>query len=201
MSRYLLLLSFFAFVISACVTSESGDAPEPVLSGGVIETSEAGAAALSSEPLNPETCAGVLGSPPGSHTLELQSLTETVQDGDQQVDAMCSAVYETSNSGDPFLAVALIKFDSDGPAIERYELLKQVFVAQGYPISEVNSADERLLDRVSALIDSDGIGRTTVLRQNNWVLTVSIGPTTGDSLWTPDDVQMIGESIIKRAQN
>ena len=113
---------------------------------------------------------------------------------------MCSAIFDTSTPGDPFLAVALIKFNTDAPAIARYDLLKNVFVTQSVPISEVNSADEATLDRFSGLLDRDGIGRTNVFRQNNWVLTVSNGPTTADSLWTLDDLQIIGESIIGRAQ-
>ena len=75
-----------------------------------------------------------------------------------------------------------------------------MFVAEGVPLSEVNSADDNALDWVSALIDRDGIGRTTVLRQENWVMTVSVGPTTTDSPWTTTDIQAIGESIIDRAQ-
>ena len=73
---------------------------------------------------------------------------------------MCSAVFQTSNPGEPFLAVALLKFDSDTPAIAHYELLKDAFVALNHPISEVNSADDGLLDRFSALIDK---GRTRML--------------------------------------
>jgi hypothetical protein len=75
-----------------------------------------------------------------------------------------------------------------------------VFVTQGIPISEVTSADERTADWFSALMDSDGIGRTTVIQLNSWVLTVSNGPTTEDALWTTDDLQFIGESIIARAR-
>ena len=114
---------------------------------------------------------------------------------------MCAAVYETSNPGDPFLSIALIRFDSDDAAEARYELLKDAFVAQGVAISEVDNAAEGLVDRVSALIDRDGIGRMTILRQKSWVLSASVGPTTDDSLWTTVDIQLIGESIIGRAQN
>ena len=200
LTRRIFTLSLLALVISACVTSTSGEAPDPVFSGPG-STSAAGAAALSSEAIDPATCEGVLGRPPGTHTLELQSLTETGQGGNQQIDAMCAAVFDTTTPGDPFLTVALIRFDSDEPAIAHYDLLKRVFLDQGYPISEVNSTDERLSDRVSALIDNDGIGRTTVLRQNKWVLTISVGPTIAESLWTTADVEVIGESIIDRAQN
>ena len=191
------LLSFFV-LISACATS-SGEAPDPVVSGpGPM--SAAGAAALSSDPIDPETCQGVLGQPPGTHTLELQSLTDSGQAGSDRIDSMCAAIYKTPTPGDPFLTVALIEFDADGPAAAHYDLLKDVFVAEGVPLSEVNSADDNALDWVSALIDRDGIGRTTVLRQENWVMTVSVGQTTTDSPWTTTDIQAIGESIIDRAQ-
>ena len=198
-SRLLFLMLQTAVVVSACATSESGEAPGPVLSGPG-STSAAGLAALSVEPLDSATCQGVLASPPSSHTLELQSLTDSGQAGNQEIDAMCAAVYETATPGDPFLTVALIQFDSDGPAITHYDLLRGAFVAQGIAISELNSADENLLDSVSGLIDRDGIGRTTVMRQNDWLLTVSVGPTTNDSLWTAGDIQMIGESILSRAR-
>ncbi len=195
---YLSLPLLVAATLSACISS-SGEAPSPV-SSVPLSTSEAGVAALSSGTLNPDTCQGVLGTPPDTHSLDLQALTTTARRDNQQIDAMCSAVFQTSNPGEPFLAVALLKFDSDTPAIAHYELLKDAFVALNHPISEVNSADDGLLDRFSALIDKDGIGRTTVMRQNSWVLTVSVGPTTTNSLWTTDDIQVIGESIIGRAQ-
>jgi hypothetical protein len=199
MIRILFLLPLVVLVIAACATSESGEAPAPVSSNSV-DPSAAGLAALSTESLDPLTCEGVLGSPPSTHTLELQSLTETVQDEVPQIRNMCAAVYETSTPGDPFLTVALIGFDSDGPAISHYDLLKNVFVTQDVSISELNNADDSLLDHFSALQDRDGIGRTTVLRQKNWVLTISNGPNTTDSLWTTDDLQFIGESVISRAQ-
>ena len=198
--RSLSLMLLLAFVISACATSASGDPPEPVLSGR-DSASAAGLAALSTETIDPATCEGVLGSPPSTHTLELQSLTGSGQGGSDRIDAMCAAVYETSNPADPFLTVALIMFDSDGPAVAHYDLLRGAFITQGFAISEVNSAGEGLLDRVSALIDNDGIGRTSVLHQKNWVLTISVGPTMVDSLWTNADIDVIGESIIGRAQS
>lgn len=199
MFRLIVLLPVFILTAAACATSSSGEAPTAVVSVP-LTTSAAGAAALVSGPLNPETCEGVLGSPPSTHTLGLQSLTGIAQQESSQINAMCSAVYETSNPGDPFLTIALIKFDSDTPSIERYDLLKSTFVTIGHPISEINNADADHIDRFSALIDRDGIGRTTVLRQNNWALTVSVGPTTQDSLWTSDDLQVIGESILERVR-
>ena len=199
-SRSLFLMLLLALVISACATSESGEAPEPDVSGQG-SASAAGLSALSTESINPATCEGVLGSPPGTHTLELQSLTDSGQAGSEDIDSMCAAVYETSNPGDAFLTIALIRFNADDAAEAHYDLLKGVFVTQGVAVSEVDSADEGLVVGVSALIDGDGIGRITVLRQRNWVLTVSVGPTTDDSLWTTTDIQLIGESIIGRAQN
>jgi hypothetical protein len=39
-----------------------------------------------------ETCEGVLGSPPPTHTLELQALTDTAQENEQSLESMCAAV-------------------------------------------------------------------------------------------------------------
>jgi len=198
--RRLVLVPLLVLVISSCaITGTSGEAPDPV-SSGLGPTSAAGAAALSTGSIDPATCEGVLGPPPQTHTLELQSLTDSGQGGSPRIDSMCAAVYQTSNPGDPFLTVALMRFDGDGPAVAHYDLLKAVFAAEGIALSEVDSTDEGVLDWVSALIDSDGIGRTTVMRQTRWVMTISVGPTTDDSLWTATDVQVIGESIIARAQ-
>jgi hypothetical protein len=199
LSRSLYPLLLLTIVVSACGTSESGEAPDPV-SSGPDPTSAAGAAALSSDPIDPLTCHGVLGRPPETHTLALQSLTDSGKAGNEQIDSMCAAGYETSVPGDPFLTVALIEFDSDGPAADHYELLKSSFVAEGITVSEVDSADDGPLDWVSALIERDGIGRITVMRQMNWVMSVSVGPTATDSPWTSTDMRTIGESIINRAQ-
>jgi hypothetical protein len=100
--------------------------------------------------------------------LELQSLTDSGRAGSEPIDSMCAAVYETANPGDPFLSVALIRFSADDAAEARYDLIKGGFVTQGVAISEVDNAAEGLLDRVSAPIDSGGIGRMTVLHQKNW---------------------------------
>ncbi len=99
------------------------------------------------------------------------------------------------------LTAALIKFDSAEPAIARYEMIKEGWVINDMPVSEINNADEALPDRVSVLIDSDGMGRIVALRKKNWLLTISIGPTTVVSPWTAGDAQMIGESIMERVQN
>jgi len=179
-----------ALLLGACGSSTSG--------GG--SATAAGEAALSTEPLDPLTCQGALASPSGTLSLELQSLTEATQAGDQLVDTMCAAVYQTSTPGDPFLAVALINFDEDPAAAARYDLLKAAFVAEGGVLSEVDSAGDTSVDRFSMLIDRDGIGRTTVLRTTTWVLTISVGPTTTDSPWTATDLEVIGQSILNRAR-
>ena len=79
MSRYLLLFPVLALVITACtISSKSGEAPEPVLSGA-LTTSEAGIAALSTAAIDPDSCSGVLGAAQGVHSLQAQSFTSTVR--------------------------------------------------------------------------------------------------------------------------
>ena len=198
MTRYLLLLPLLALTFAACANSDSGDAPSPVSS--IQSTlSAAGLAAITTGPLDPLTCEGVLGSPPSTHTLELQSLTDSGQGG-PQVESMCSALYQTSDRDIPFLVLSLINFGSNELAIATYDRARSTFISLDKLVSEVNSSDEDLLDHFSALQDSGNIGRTTVLRHNRWVLTVSNGPTVSDSLWTTDDLQLIGESILRRAR-
>jgi hypothetical protein len=184
-------------VTSACITS-TGDAPDPVISGVGAPTAS-GDAALSSEPINPLTCEGVLAAPVDTHSLELQALTESGQAGGQEVDAMCSAVYEPSTSGDPFLAVALIDFTADRSAATHYDLLKAAFAADDSVLSEVDSADGDSMDQFSAFVDRDGIGQTTVLRKTDCVVTISVGPTIDASPWTATDIAAVGESILNRA--
>lgn len=196
--RSILLLAFTLLLVSACaVASESGEAPDPV-SSNVAPTSEAGAAAISAAVIDPRSCSGVLGPAIGTHSLETESFTETVQTSEQHIEAMCSASYETTVPGDPFLTVALIKFDSIEPAIDRYEMIKEGFVVNDLPISEVNSSDPGALDQLSALIDSDGMGRITVFRKQNWAISISVGPTTDVAPWTTGDLEMIGKSILER---
>jgi len=96
--------------------------------------------------------------------------------------------------------MALINFDDDRAAAARYDLLKAAFVAEGGLLSEVDSAEGASVDRFSMLIDRDGIGRTTVLRETTWVMTISVGPTTTDSPWTATDLEVIGQSILNRAR-
>ncbi len=195
----LLCVGFLVAMLGTACASGSGAAPDPVVSGAG-STTAAGDAALSTGPLDPLTCQGVLAIPSGTLSLDLQSLTETAQAGGQPIDTMCAAVYETSTPGDPFLTVALINFDGDLSATAHYDLLKAAFVAQGGALSEVDSEDDASMDRISALIDSDGIGRTTVLRKATWVMTISVGPTTSDSPWTATDLEVIGQSILNRAR-
>jgi hypothetical protein len=181
---------------SGCV-STSGDAPDPIRSGGGFTTA-AGGAAVSNEPIDSSTCEGVLAGPPDTHSLKLQSLTDSGQANSPGIDTMCAALYQTSAPGDPFLTVALINFEADRFAAAHYDLLKGAFVAQGITLSEVDSLDESSLDQFSALIDREGIGRTTVFRKTTWVVTLSIGPTTSASPWTARDIEAIGQSILTR---
>lgn len=198
MFRFLLSIALFAFLVTGCL-NVSGDAESPVTSGS-LDTTEAGRAALLIGPLNPQICEAVLASPPSTHTLELQALTETVQDGDPQIDSMCAAIYETSAVDGSFLTVALVQFDSGAPAIARYDLLRAALIALDHLVSEINNADDGLLDWFSAGIDADGIGRTTVLRLKSWVISISTGPTNAESPWNRDDLLLIGESIVRRGQ-
>lgn len=197
--HFVFILTFVIVAAVGCTLTKSGEAVEPV-SSVPLSPSAAGISAMSDGLLDPVSCEGVLGTPPTSHTLELQALTETVQDSAQQINTMCAAGYKSSIPDGPFLVVTLIEFDSVAPAIVRYDMLKNVYSSQDYPISELNNADDSLLDWFSALMDNEGIGRTTVLRLNNWVLTISNGPIIAGSPWTTDDLRIVGESIIRRAQ-
>lgn len=197
--HFVFLMTFLVVAVVGCTITGTGEAPSPV-SSIPLTASDAGLAATSDGPLDPVSCEGVLASPPATHTLELQALTETGQGGSEQIDTMCAAVYQASTPGDPFIAVALIAFDSSAPAVVRYDMLRDVYSSGSYPVSEINNADDGLLDEFSALMDSDGIGRTTVIRHNSWILTISSGPTVAESPWTADDLRIIGRSIIARAQ-
>ncbi len=198
MFRFLAPLAFVALLVTACIDL-SGEGSEPNTSGS-LDTTEAGRAALLTGPLNPETCEEVLADPPSSYTLQLQALTASAQGGSPRLETMCAAIFQTSAADGSFLTMALIRFDSLDPAIARYNLLKAALIALDHPISEIDNANDDLLDWFAARIDSDGIGQTTVLRLNNWVLSISIGPTIAESTWNTDDLLLIGESIIRRAQ-
>ena len=189
-----------AFAAMACgVSSESDEVSEPVVSPA-IATTESGSNAVSAAEIDADTCDGVLAPVTGRLSLETQPLTDTVKEAQPQIESMCSALYETGEVGGEFLTIALIGFDSDDSAVSHYEMMKDVFVVSGVPISEVNNADERLTDQVSALMDSDGIGRTTVLRRQGWVMSVSVGPTMADSPWVVGDMEMIGRGVLDRVK-
>jgi hypothetical protein len=199
MLRRLILLPIIALIAVACATSESGEASEPVVSG-VPNTTAAGAAALTTGVVDAHTCDAVLGSAPDGSTLKTRSLTEGLKDSGQPIKFKCGADYEGSAPGDPFLAITMIEFNDDASGIEWYEMIKDGFVINSMPISEVNSADENLVDRLSALIDEGGTGRIIVMRQNNRLLTITIGPSMEAVPWNAADLQMIGDSIMERWQ-
>ena len=190
---------FVAFAAMACTVSSEGGAPEPVLDP-VAATTEAGADAVSVVEIDPLTCAGVLEPAAGDLSLETQSLTDTVKDSQPQVTSMCSAIYETAEVGREFLTIALLQFDSDDSAVAHYELMKSTFIAGGVPISEINSADEGLIDQVSGLMNRDGIWRTDVMRQREWLLSITVGPTMAESPWIVGDIEAIGRGVLERVQ-
>jgi hypothetical protein len=181
------------------VASDSGGASEPIMSP-VAATTEAGSSAVSSIDIDPRTCDGVLSPATGDLSLDTQALTDSAKESQPQVASMCSAIYQSDGSNGEFLTLALMQFDSDESAIEHYELMKSVFVESDVPISEVNSADEGLIDQVSGHMDSDGIGRIDVFRQREWVVSVSVGPKIEDSPWVGGDIGMIGRSVLGRVK-
>lgn len=195
----LLALLLLAAVFVAC--SSSGEASEPV-QVPANPTSEAGSSAISSAEIVPTSCAGVLsprdGGAEGELTLFRDSLTDSVKSSQPQIVSMCSAMYDTSQPGREFLAVVLMQFESDGSSVDHYELIKSAYMSAGDGISEVNNADEGLTDVLSVLIDQDGIGRTTVMRQREWLVTVSVGPTMADSPWKVGDIEAIGRGVLGR---
>jgi hypothetical protein len=198
MTRFLLPLLFIVLISGACtISSESGQAPEPELSHE-LEITDAVGAALTAVAVNADTCEGVLADNPPEFTLATQSHTSAAVKDAQQVELTCTATYETSTPGGPFMSVGLIKFESDESAVERYEMIKDSFVINSLPISELNNADESLMDHVSVLINGDGMGRIIAVRQNSRLLTVSIGPTMEVVPWTASDIEVIGKSIMKR---
>jgi hypothetical protein len=111
---------------------------------------------------------------------------------------VCSALYDTGESGREFLAVVLIHLESEDAADDHYELMKGAYSETGAAISELNNADEDFVDMLSALMDSDGVGRTTVMRQGEWLVTVTAGPSMAESLWNAGDMEMIGRGVLKR---
>ena len=188
-----------AFAVGAC--SSTGEAPEPI-QHPVNPTSEAGSTAISSAEIDANSCAGVLtdleAEAEGDLSLFRDSLTDSVKSSQPQIVSMCSAMYDTSMPGREYLAVVLMQFESDDSAVSHYDLLKAAYLDTGDAISEVNNSDEGLTDVLSVLIDQDGIGRTTVLRQREWLVTVSAGPTMAESPWNVGDIELIGRGVLSR---
>jgi len=146
------------------------------------------------------TCAGVLEPSRGDLSLETQSLTDAVRESQPLVVSMCSAIYESGVPGGEYLTVALMQFDSDDSSRAHYEFMKITFEVGGVPISEINSAAEGSIDQVSGLMDRDGVGRTNVLRQREWLLTISVGPTMAESSWVVGDLDAIGRGVLGRVK-
>ncbi len=194
------LMLFVAFAVAACtVSSDSGGVSEPI-SNVVAATTEAGSSTVSAAEIDPNTCAGVLAPATGDLGLDTQSLTEGVKTSQPQIVSMCSAMYYVEQPSGEFLTIALMQFDSDDSAVAHYELMKSEFVESGVPISEINSADEGLIDEVSGLMDRDGIGRTNVFRQREWLVSVSVGPTMVEAPWVVGDIEMIGRGVLGRVK-
>ena len=43
-------------------------------------------------------------------------------------------------------------------------------------------------------------GRTNVLRQREWLLTISVGPTMAESSWVVGDMEAIGRGVLGRVK-
>lgn len=192
-----LVLTFAAILSAAC--GSSGEASEPIQIPA-NPTTEAGSSAISAAVIDADNCAGVLSPIEGDLTLYRDSLTSTVSTSQPQIETMCSATYDTGLVDREFLAVVLIQFDSDDSAVDHYELMKVAYTEADGGVSEVNNADENLTDTLSSLVDQNGIGRTTVMRQREWLVTVTAGPTMAQSLWNVGDIESIGRSVLDRAQ-
>jgi FlaG/FlaF family flagellin (archaellin) len=192
-------LMVLAAVFAACVTSSSGEASEPVVSAAK-PTSEAGSAAISLESVDADTCVGVLTRVEGDLKLFTDSLTSSVNKSEPQIVSMCSAMYDTGEPGREFLAVVLIHLESGDAAVDHYKLMKGAYAETGAVMSEINNADEGLIDELSALSDSNGIGRTSIFRQSEWLVTVTVGPTMAESLWNTGDMESIGRGVLDRVK-
>ncbi|MBT4124952.1 MAG: hypothetical protein HOJ22_09160 [Chloroflexi bacterium] len=203
MFRLVGLVALVALTAVFVACSSSGEASEPVVSA-INPTSEAGSAAISSAEIDPASCAGVLtdmeAEDEGDISLFRDSLTDSVKSSQPQIVSMCSAMYDTSMPGREFLAVVLMQFKSDDSAVDHYELMKSAYTETGDALSEINNADEGLTDILSVLIDQDGIGRTIVMRQREWMVTVSAGPSMAASPWKVGDIEAIGRSVLDRVK-
>gem|GEM_PF-1013055 len=195
----MIFVALTVFIVGAC--SSSGEASEPI-QNPPNPTSEAGSSAISAAQIDPNSCAGVLtdkeAEGEGELSLFRDSLTDSVRSSQPQIVSMCSAMYDTSLPGREFMAVVLMQFKSGDSAVDHYELMKSAYMETDDAISELNNSDEGLTDILSILIDQDGIGRTTVMRQREWLVTVSVGPTMAKSPWNVGDIELIGKSVLDR---
>jgi len=200
-SRITLLAGFLALlVIAGCAVASEGGASEPVVSN-VAPTTEIGALSVGAGLVNFDTCEGVLGSGPESHALETRSHTLTVSSiHPDDVVGMCSATLQQVMPGAPFLSVVAIEFASDELAVERLAGIREGAVEEGLHYSEVDSSDPSLIDHVSVLSNSDGIGRISAFRQHSYVVSVTVGPSTEASLWSVGDMERIALSVLERAE-
>jgi hypothetical protein len=189
------VVTLAAALLVAC--SSSGEASEPV-QFPVNSTSEAGSSAISATEIDADSCAGVLAPIEGELALFTDSLTSTVSASQPQIESMYSAMYDTGLPGREFLAVVVMQFKSDDSSVDHYELMKGAFVESGVAISEINNSDENLIDQVSGLMDRDGIGRTIVIRQREWLLSISVGPTMAEAPWGVGDMEAIGRGVLAR---
>jgi hypothetical protein len=203
MFRFVGLVALVALSAAFAACGSSGEASEPI-QVPANPTSESGSAAISLAAIEADSCAGVLPDleteEEGGLTLFRDSLTDSVRSSQPQIVSMCSAMYDTSMPGREFLAVVLMQFKSDDSSVDHYELMKSAYTETGDGISELNNADEGLTDVLSVLIDSDGIGRTTVMRQREWMVTISAGPTMADSPWNVGDIEAIGRGVLDRVK-
>jgi hypothetical protein len=191
-ARFVVFMAIAVVAMAACGSSSTGDAVNP--------TSEAGSAAVSSAVIDPDSCAGVLTPIEGDLKLFTDSLTSTVNTSKPQIKSMCSAMYDTSLPGSEFLSVLLIRLESDDAAVEHYELMKSPYTETGAEISEINNADDNLIDQISALIDSNGVGQITVMRQRSWIVSVTTGPSMAESLWNAGDLESIALAVLDRVK-
>lgn len=196
-ARFMVLMAIAVLAMAACGSINSGEDLEPVLSE-VNPTSKAGAAAVSAAEVDADSCIGVLTPIEGDLKLFTDSLTSTVSASEPQIKSMCSAMYDTSLPGSEFLAVVLIHLESDDAAVEHYELMKSAYTETGAEISEIKNSDEDLTEQISALIDSGGVGRTTVMRKRSWLVTVTVGPSMAESLWNAGDMESIARGVLDR---
>jgi len=193
----LMVLVVLGAVFVAC--GSSGVASDPI-QVPANPTSASGSSAISLAVVDADSCVGVLAPIEGELKLFTDSLTSTVSSSQPQIVSMCSAMYDTGLSGREFLAVVLMQFKSDDSSVDHYELMKGAYSEAGGALSELNNADEGLTDVLSVLIDGDGVGRATIMRQRDWLVTLTAGPTMVDSLWNVGDIEAIGRGVLERVK-